>query len=194
MAAEPDPLEEEERLVAQAKAGDMNALRPLLTRYAEPLYGAVILPRLRDRAAAEEVLRETFIAAVEKIATFRWESRGIYGWLRQIAANKAIDVHRRAQRAARAMARFGAEPREAEPAADDALIAGEDRRRAGERVAQVMERLNPRYRDALRLRLLEERPREECARLLGVTVPTFDVLFFRAVRAFRKHHDEASHE
>jgi DNA-directed RNA polymerase specialized sigma24 family protein len=35
--------------------------------------------------------------------------------------------------------------------------------------------------------LVQELPREECARRLGVTIGTFDVLLFRAVRAFRKH-------
>jgi RNA polymerase sigma-70 factor (ECF subfamily) len=187
---DPALIDWERRLVAEAQAGDMNALRPVLSRYAEPLYGAVILPKLGNPSAAEEVLRETFIAAIENIASFRWEGRGIYAWLRQIATNKVFDVHRRAQRTARALARLAVEPRAAGPSADEALIAEEDRRRATIRVARVMERLVPRYQEALRLRLLEERSREECAALLGVTVPTFDVLFFRAVRSFRKHHEE----
>jgi RNA polymerase sigma-70 factor (ECF subfamily) len=187
--ARAEDLEEERRLITEAQAGDMTALRPVLARYAEPLYGGVILPRLRNPAAAEEVLRETFAVAIEKIATFRWEGHGIYGWLRQIATNKTYDVHRRAQRTARALTRLAVEPQPDAPAADDALIADEERRRASARVGEILERLTPRYRDALRLRLLEERPREECAARLGVTVPTFDVLFFRAVRSFRKHHE-----
>jgi RNA polymerase sigma factor (sigma-70 family) len=191
-AALAQELEEERRLVAEAQAGDMNALRPVLERYAEPLYGGVILPRLRSAAAAEDVLRETFITAIEKITTFRWEGRSIYGWLRQIAANKAHDVHRREQRAARALSRLAAEPPAAPLGADDVLVAEEERQRAASRIARVMERLTPRYREALRLRLVEERPREECARACGVTVATFDVLFYRAVRAFRKHDEELS--
>jgi RNA polymerase sigma-70 factor (ECF subfamily) len=47
--------------------------------------------------------------------------------------------------------------------------------------------LQERYRTAIELRLVQELPREECARRLGVTIGTFDVLLFRAVRAFRKH-------
>jgi RNA polymerase sigma-70 factor (ECF subfamily) len=35
--------------------------------------------------------------------------------------------------------------------------------------------------------LIQELSREECARRLGITIGTFDVLLFRAVRAFRKH-------
>jgi len=183
-------LEEEQRLVAEAQAGDMNALRPVLARHAGSLYG-VILPRVDSPAAAEDVLRDTFVTAITKISTFRWEGRGIYGWLRQIATNKAHDLHRRAQRTARVLARLAREPDEAPPpAADDVLIAEEERREAAARIAAVMEKLPARYREALRLRLVDERPREECARTLGVTVATFDVLFFRAVRSFRKHDGE----
>jgi RNA polymerase sigma-70 factor, ECF subfamily len=182
--------DDEEGLVARAQAGDMDALRPLFTRYAEPLY-AVILPRLRDAAAAEDVLRDTFATALEKIGAFRWEGRGVYGWLRTIAVNKATDVHRRAGRTGRLQDRLAAElPAATSGGADEALIAEEERAGAQARVKTVLARLPERYRDALRLRLLEERPREECARALGTTMATFDVVFHRAVKAFRKHDEE----
>ena len=46
--------------------------------------------------------------------------------------------------------------------------------------------MNPRYASAIRLRVLEERPREEVARELGVTVATFDVVLHRAMTALKK--------
>jgi RNA polymerase sigma-70 factor (ECF subfamily) len=49
-----------------------------------------------------------------------------------------------------------------------------------------LSRLNQRYAQALRMRLLEERSREECADALGVKVGNFDVIFHRATKAFRK--------
>ena len=49
-----------------------------------------------------------------------------------------------------------------------------------------MSQLNPRYAEALRLRLLDELEREECARRLDVTVGNFDVILHRACAAFRK--------
>jgi len=49
----------------------------------------------------------------------------------------------------------------------------------------VLDELNPRYARVLRLRLLEDRGREECAELLEVKMGTLDVLLYRAVRAFR---------
>lgn len=191
MSSDPaEALEEERRLVEKAQAGDRDALRPLFERYADPLYGGVILPRLGDSAAAEDVLRETFLTAMEKIATFRWQGRSVYVWLRQIAVNKVIDVHRRARRAGRMLTALAEEtPQETLPTevADELLIAEEERRRNAERIGGAMEALSARYREAIQLRLVEELPREECARRMNVTLGNFDVLLFRAVRAFRKY-------
>jgi RNA polymerase sigma-70 factor (ECF subfamily) len=53
-----------------------------------------------------------------------------------------------------------------------------------------MGKIADRYRIAIELRLVQELPREECAKQLAVTVGTFDVLLFRAVRAFRKQFGE----
>jgi len=188
-AAEAERLEAERRLVERAQSGDPDALRPIFERYADPLYGGVILPRLGNPAAAEDVLRDTFVTAIEKIGTFRWQGRSVYVWLRQIAVHKVIDVHRRTNRAGKLLAALAEElPQETERAdgADEALIAAEERRRNGARIAEAMAALLPRYQAVIRLRLVEELPREECARRLGVTIGHFDVLLFRAVRAFRK--------
>jgi hypothetical protein len=45
-AARRAELEEEQRLVEEARSGRLDAMRPILERYAQPLYGTVILPRL----------------------------------------------------------------------------------------------------------------------------------------------------
>jgi len=39
-----DP-EHEQRMVEEAQQGHLDAMRPILERYASPLYGTVILPR-----------------------------------------------------------------------------------------------------------------------------------------------------
>ena len=189
-AAVAEKLEEERRLVAEAQAGNLDAMRPILERYAQPLYGTVILPRLGDAASAEEVLRDTLATAVEKINRFTWQGKSIYPWLRQIAINKVYDVHRQSKRSRRlADAMVHEVPVESDPEshADAQLIADQERRSPRERIDETMGNLQERYRTAIELRLIQELPREECARRLGVTIGTFDVLLFRAVRAFRKH-------
>jgi len=183
-------LEEEQRQVEEAQAGNLDAMRPILERYAQPLYGTVILPRLGDVASAEDVLRDTLATAVEKIKRFTWQGKSIYPWLRQIAINKVYDVHRQSKRSRRlADAMVHEVPVETDPDshADAQLIADQERASHRERIDEAMSQIADRYRMAIELRLIQELPREECAKRLGTTVGTFDVLLFRAVRAFRKH-------
>jgi RNA polymerase sigma-70 factor (ECF subfamily) len=181
-------LEEEQRLIEEARRGNLDAMRPILERYAQPLYGTVILPRLGDATSAEEVLRDTLATAVEKIGRFTWQGKTIYPWLRQIAINKVYDVHRQSKRSRKlADALVHEVDAEAPDAPADAqLIADQERRAHRERIGATLEQLADRYRQAIDLRLIQELPREDCARRLGVTIGTFDVLLFRAVRAFRK--------
>jgi RNA polymerase sigma factor (sigma-70 family) len=187
-------LEQEQRLVEEAQAGNLDAMRPILERYAQPLYGTVILPRLGDAASAEDVLRDTLATAVEKIKRFTWQGKSIYPWLRQIAINKVYDVHRhskRSKRLADAMAHEVAQESDPESHADAQLMADQERKAHRERIDDTMVQLQDRYRTAIELRLVQELSREECAKRLGITIGTFDVLLFRAVRAFRKHFGEA---
>ncbi|HMG54491.1 MAG TPA: RNA polymerase sigma factor [Kofleriaceae bacterium] len=186
-------LEHEHRLVEEAQQGNLDAMRPILERYAAPLYGTVILPRLGDSASAEEVLRDTLATAVEKINRFTWQGKSIYPWLRQIAINKVYDVHRQSKRSRRlADAMVHEVAVESDPAshADAQLIADQERRVHRERIDQTLGQLQDRYRLAIELRLIQELSREDCAQRLGVAIGTFDVLLFRAVRAFRKQFGE----
>jgi RNA polymerase sigma-70 factor (ECF subfamily) len=186
-------LEEERRQVEEAQRGNLDAMRPILERYAQPLYGTVILPRLGDAASAEDVLRDTLATTVEKIAKFTWQGRSIYPWMRQIAINKVFDVHRQSKRSRKlADALVYEVPVESDPAthADALLMADQERRAHRARIDEALAQLAERYRLALELRLIQELSREDCAKRLGVTVGTFDVVLFRAVRAFRKHFGE----
>src|SRR2546421_7317659 len=152
-------LEDEQRLVEEAQAGHLDAMRPLLERYAQPLYGTVILPRLGDTASAEEVLRDTLATAVEKIGKFTWQGKTIYPWLRQIAINKVYDVHRQAKRSRKlADAMVHEVPAETDPDshADAQLIADQERRAHRAHIADTLAQLADRYRAAIELRLIEE--------------------------------------
>ena len=196
MASEPATaveLEEEQRLVEEAQAGNLDAMRPILERYAPPLYGTVILPRLGDAVSAEDVLRDTLATAVEKIKRFTWQGKSIYPWLRQIAINKVYDVHRQSKRSrklADAMVHEVATESDPTSHADAQLMADQERRSHRARIDETLDQPQERYRTAIELRLIQELSREECAKRLGVTIGTFDVLLFRAVRAFRKHFGE----
>ena len=69
-----------------------------------------------------------------------------------------------------------------QPMAPDKKIELSDTRKM---IEKSLSKINQRYAQALRLRLLEDLSREECADVLEITVNNFDVLFHRACRAFR---------
>lgn len=183
-------LQRERRAIERAQAGELLALEPILASHAEPLL-MLILGRVGERADAEDLLKDTFVTALTRIGSFVWQERSIYHWLRQIALNKTIDYHRALGRRRRLCQALKAELTEAEDATAPMLLSAEEERRlAQQRIDKVLALLHPRYAHAIRLRLGEERPRAECAELLAVSVETFDVLLFRAVRAFRKAYGE----
>src|SRR5438093_8752264 len=107
-------------LVARAKAGDQAALEALFRAFETPVYN---LARriMRTPEDAEDVLQETFLEVVRSIGQYRGEGH-LWGWIRQIAATKALMRIRREQ------------VREAE-VFDEAIMAG----RAGHNVGQALD-------------------------------------------------------
>jgi RNA polymerase sigma-70 factor (ECF subfamily) len=188
--ARPD-LEAERALCERAKAGDRQALGALLRTYGPVLFRSVLLPRLGSEAAAQEALSATYERVLERFAQFEWQSCGVYPWLRVVALRIALD----ALRARKREALFDPDDleREIDAADRDPSAGGEaelcekrDLAAARARVESALAAINPRYAQAIRLRVLVERSREEVAAVLGVTVSTFDVVLHRAMAALKK--------
>ena len=134
-------------LVARAKTGDLEALEALYARR-----------MLRNAEDAEDVLQETFLEVVRSIRHYRGEGH-LWGWVRQIAASKALMRIRREQ------------VREAE-SFDEATAAG----RAGLNVVQAMDleramqELSETSRSVVWLHDVEGYTHEEIAEMMGKTV------------------------
>jgi RNA polymerase sigma factor (sigma-70 family) len=186
----PRDLERERATVVLAQAGDRKALGELLLAHGGTLYRTVLLPRLGSEAAAKDALAETYAKAVARIGQFQWQGVGFYPWLRIIGLRVAIDMLRargkmmlwEEEDVARELDRA-----ETETPTDQRLTAHNDAQAARAKVEDALGRIHPRYARAIRVRLLEEQPREDAARLLEVTPATFDVLFHRALGALKKH-------
>jgi RNA polymerase sigma factor (sigma-70 family) len=187
-AQEADQLEAERLLCEQARGGDRAALGALLRRHGPRLYRSVLLPRLGSAAAAEEALSVTYMKVVERFAQFSWQSVGVYPWLRVVALRVALDQLRARKREVlfepvdleRELDGAEAQARDAD------VLEQHDLTVARGRVERALGRINPRYALAIRLRVLEERSREEAAKALEVSVSTFDVVLHRAMAALRK--------
>ena len=187
-------LEWERRCIKRVRKGDRVAFAELYEAFAGELYARVLLPKLGDAAAAEDALAETFRTAFERIEQFDDQGVSVWFWLARIGTNKAMDMHRVRARTQRALTSYEGllAPLREEPAAPGAVAeSAAERRRVSGAVRQVLEQVNPRYRQAIELRFFEERGREECAERMDVKLGTFDVLMLRALRAFRREWEAA---
>lgn len=189
--ADPDEerLERERRLVERAQSGDRTSIGELLSTYGPALFRTVLLPRLGSEAAARDALSEVYQRVIERIHQFTWQNVGFYPWVRVVALRVALDQLRARKR----LVIWEAQDVEREIDAaqtstpvDEKLAQHRDRQAARAMVERALEKINPRYARAIRLRVLEEMPREDVARELGVTPATFDVVLHRAMQAMRK--------
>ena len=75
-------------VLGKARGGDMQAHESLYRQYASAVYGLAFRV-VGSRAAAEDVLQETFVEVIRKIANLRRDSE-FTAWLRRIALNKSL--------------------------------------------------------------------------------------------------------
>jgi len=181
--------ERDRGLVARAQAGDKVALGELLRNHGPLLFRSVLLPRLGSEAAAHDALAETYEKVVAKIGSFEWQNVGFYPWLRVVALRVALD-HLRARKRLVVWEADDVQ-REVDSTAtttplDDRVSDARDREAVKKKLHDALASIHPRYSEAIRLRVLEELPREEVAARLGASPATFDVLLHRATAALKK--------
>lgn len=80
-------------LLAALRGGDRDALAPLFDEYADQVY-RLALGLLRDPAGAEDVVQDTFLAALSNLDRFQGRSR-LGTWLYRVAYNASMDRLRR---------------------------------------------------------------------------------------------------
>ncbi len=184
-------LDAERALCERAHGGDRAALGQILKKHGPMLYRAVLLPRLGSEAAAQDALAETYARVVERFHQFQWQNSGVYPWLRVVALRIALDTLRARKRETLfepedIEREIDTSEREGNRPVDVELLERRDLAEARTKVSDALAKLNPRYADAIRMRVLEERTREEVASELGVSVSTFDVVLHRALTSLKK--------
>jgi RNA polymerase sigma-70 factor (ECF subfamily) len=86
---------EEELLITAAKAQDLDAFNELVLAYQQQVYN-VALRMLNDLDEADEATQQAFIAAYQKIHTFKGGS--FQAWVLRIVTNKCYDMLRSQKR------------------------------------------------------------------------------------------------
>lgn len=173
------PGNEELALRAAVLAGNDAAWQVLYDRHVDALYAFAWYRSGRRADRAEEVVQETWLAAVRRIEAFDPALGAFESWLKGIAANVLRNQRRRWRR-----------EEQAEALCDENLLQEPAPPENGELVGLALTALPQRYQAVLRAKYEERLSVAEIAGRLGVTAKAAESLLSRARDAFRDAFDE----
>ena len=166
-------------LVDRFLAGERHAFDSLMRRHERPIY-FVALRYLRDHDEASDILQRTFLKAFEKLAEFERRSQ-FRTWLFRIAINLCKNRIRDKGRWQKV------EPEEdvvlVAPGEIDGALQSEEQQGV---LAEAVEKLAPKQRQTLELRVFGELSFREIAEIMGCTENAAKVNYHYAVKNILK--------
>lgn len=193
-------------LLARAAGGDGDAWGALLARHQQRLQAVVSFrldPRLRGRVDPADVIQDAFIAATARRADYFGQSaQPLFLWLRWIAGNTLLELHRHHLGARMRDARREHQGRGGSEGAGDnstraALVAqltagvtgpatAAGRAELKARLDEALGRMDPADREVLALRHYEQLTSSEAAQVLGIQERAAAKRYLRALARLRE--------
>ncbi len=172
---------DEQELVAQACAGDVNAFASLYDQYVHKIYSYIIM-RVGDPETAQDLTADVFLRALESLDTFEWRGYPVSSWLFRIARNRVVDHVRRQQR------------RRQLPLVEEALqLASElepfqvvEKQASREQLLAAIAQLTDIQREIIALRFAAELSIAQVARVLGISEEAVKARQHSALNALRR--------
>ena len=175
--------------VAQVRAGDRDAFRPIVERYSEMLF-RLAYRITGNEADADEIVQETFLRAYRKLDSFDGRS-SVSTWLFRIATNCSLDLLDRRKTQPQLLA---TDPDDSEESPEERVPSEQPN---PERMAYstemqasiqaALQSLTSIERTAFVLRHIEGRSVQEIAAALNVRNGSARHSVFRAVEKMRKY-------
>ncbi|MCG8608600.1 RNA polymerase sigma-70 factor [bacterium] len=166
-------------LAVRIKRSDPEAFRALFDLYQQSIYNFIYL-KLRDSAAAEDVVQEAFIRVWENRLELD-ENRSVRTYLFTIANNLALNVIRHQ----RIVLKYQAEADKKPPVVDETYLELESRELQIALVKALMN-LPEAPRQAFMMSRFEELKYKEIADRLGISVKTVENHIGKALKLLRK--------
>jgi RNA polymerase sigma-70 factor (ECF subfamily) len=196
------PDEAAERLLQRLAGGDGAAREPLFALYRQRLRDLIALRldrRLAARVDPSDVVQETLAEAARRLEIYvRRRPIPFYPWLRQLALERIVDMHRRHLHAGKRSVRREerALPRLPDESAAELVkrlaLSGSHpsarlrRQEVAGRVHAALDRLPERDRELLVLRHLEQLDTRDIAAVLGVSEGAVKMRHLRAVERLQQ--------
>ncbi len=165
-------------LVRALKGGETAAFGELYDRYFEKIY-RFIYYKTFVKETAEDITSDVFHKAFERIASFNPEKGNFSQWIYRIARNAVIDHYRTQKK---------------NVPIDDVFDIGEEDRTVAEHdvlltmahVRTYLEKLSPKQREIITLRIWEEKSYREIAEIVEGTEDSVKMAFSRAMKDLRE--------
>jgi RNA polymerase sigma-70 factor (ECF subfamily) len=187
----------ETQLVEKLRSGDSTAMEEFYNIYRNRLYTLVFEQVDRDEAVAEDLVQETFLAALGSLDKFRGDSQ-LYTWLRSIAFHKINDFYRRRAREPKPQESFpdfdAMEQLEQTGNDEPTTLTVMEFEEIRQSVRQVLGSLPHDYQKVLVMKYLQEMPVLEISQVMGRSPKSVEGLLSRARKAMRDNLAENNHE
>lgn len=169
------PLPNEGQLIAQAKAGEKQAVSTLYEAYVQAIFRYVSY-RVESDAIAEDITAEVFLRMVQGLPNYQDSGAPFGAWLYRIAANQIADHYRHNRRTVG--------PISDEHPIDDTDPLGKAAKNEERAVLRkAMAALSPDFQTLLVLRFMQGLQHSEVAAILNKSEAAIRVMQHRALQA-----------
>lgn len=168
-------------LLALCQDGNQLAQLEVYNRYQRAMYNTA-LRIVKDTAVAEDVMQESFIAAFNKLGSFKGEAT-FGSWLKRIVVNNSIAEFRRSQRMPTVSDDYHLSVAEESP---EGLEEEDYSELQSTALMEAMNQLNDNYRSILSLHFIEGYDYEEICEILSISYANCRTMISRAKESLRK--------
>lgn len=176
-----------EELSRELRDGSREALSEMYRRWS-PLIYTMARRSLGDHHDAEDVVQQVFVSAWRGREGIRPSEQALPGWLVGIAKHRIADHHEKRSRARRNLSAVAA----AAPAVEHQVVDEQDHAVNRLMLAYELERLGEPRASILRLAVVEDRPQEEIAQVMGLPLGTVKSHVRRGLRHLRAQVEEVT--
>ncbi|MBM3281213.1 MAG: sigma-70 family RNA polymerase sigma factor [Candidatus Harrisonbacteria bacterium] len=171
----------DKELVRRARLGDKDAFAAIYEHNLPRIYRFIYF-KTANRATAEEITQEVFLAALRAIPRYHDEGFLVSSWLYEIARNKVIDFYR----SKKSDISIDEELEERPELTSTDFVKTMETKIEADKLKNLLKKLPEDYQNIILLRFVEDLSNEEVAHSLGKSLGAVRVLQHRALKALRK--------
>ena len=177
-------MEAERRQIERIQAGDQAAFGRVYDQLFPGVYGYA-RSRLPSDQIAEDLVSTTFLAVVDRMASFEWRGAGSFrAWVFRILRNQIANYYRSKSRIEETeLKELVGSPQRDIGSVPEAVVTRDERRAA---LLGAIDDLSPRQREVIQLRYFGGLRNRDIARLLAVDERTISAYLSRGLKALEE--------